>query len=68
MTKSTSILQMKQQQASESETTPSRGERLKRQYSAYDAPTLKEFLWVIGVFALLMAFSWVAYYKVGWFH
>lgn len=48
--------------------TTLKNEGLKKQYSAYDAPTLKEFLWVIGVFALLAAFSWIAYYKLGRFH
>lgn len=41
---------------------------LKRQYSAYDAPSLKEFLWVLAVFALLIALSWVAYHRFGWLH
>lgn len=55
-------------QPAEEETAPIKGEKLKNQFSPYDAPTLKEFLWVIGVFVLLMAFSWVAYYKLGWLH
>ena len=40
----------------------------KLKYSSFDAPTLKDFLWVIAVFALLVAFSWIAYFKLGWFH
>lgn len=38
----------------------------KRQSSAY-APTTKDFLLVILAVALLTTFSWVAYYKLGWF-
>ena len=30
--------------------------------------TLKDFLRVIIVVALLIAFSWIAWFKFGWFH
>lgn len=41
---------------------------MKKLHSTYEAPTIKEFLWVVVAFALLIAFSWIAYYKLGWFH
>ncbi|MGZ8524307.1 MAG: hypothetical protein ACXWV1_07750 [Chitinophagaceae bacterium] len=36
--------------------------------SGDEAPTLKQFLMVILITALLIAFFWVAYNKFGWFH
>jgi hypothetical protein len=33
-----------------------------------EAPTLKDFLIVLLVTAILIALSWIAYYKLGWFH
>ncbi len=31
-------------------------------------PRLKDFLMVIMAVAVLIAFSWIAYFKLGWFH
>lgn len=31
-------------------------------------PRLKDFLIVILAVAVLIGFSWIAYYKLGWFH
>jgi len=31
-------------------------------------PTLKDFLIVLGIVALLIAFSWIAWFGFGWFH
>ncbi len=33
-----------------------------------EAPRWKDFLLVIVVAALLIAFSWLAWFKFGWFH
>lgn len=33
-----------------------------------EAPTLKDFLIVLLVVAVLIALDWVAYFKLGWFH
>ena len=33
-----------------------------------EAPTVKDFLIVIGVLFLLIVFSWIAYFKLGWLH
>lgn len=33
-----------------------------------EAPRLKDFLIVLFIVAALIAFSWIAYYKFGWFH
>lgn len=33
-----------------------------------EAPRLKDFIIVIVVTAILIALSWIAYYKFGWFH
>lgn len=41
---------------------------MKRQATKYKPPTLKDFLLVLLVFGLLVAFSWIAYFKLGWFH
>lgn len=46
----------------------SKKEEIKKQFSAYEAPTIKEFLLVLLVVLLLIVFSWIAYYKFGWFH
>jgi hypothetical protein len=42
--------------------------KIKKQHSAYEAPSVKEFLWVIIAFAILIALSWIAYFELGWFH
>gem|GEM_PF-6803207 len=39
---------------------------MKKQYNKYKPPTLKDFLWVILVFGLIIAISWLAYFKFGW--
>jgi hypothetical protein len=44
-----------------------KNKRIKNKYGD-EAPTPKEFLMVILVVALLIAFAWIAYYKFGWFH
>jgi len=31
-------------------------------------PGLKDVLWVLFVVGLLIAFSWIAWFKFGWFH
>lgn len=36
--------------------------------SGYEAPRLKDFLIVLVIALLLIAFSWIAYYKFHWFH
>jgi hypothetical protein len=41
---------------------------MKRQATKYKPPTIKDFLLVVLVFGLLVAFSWIAYFKLGWFH
>lgn len=41
---------------------------MKRQTSKYTPPTLKDFLLVLLAFGLLVAFSWIAYFELGWFH
>jgi hypothetical protein len=33
-----------------------------------EAPELKHFLIVFGVVAVLIALSWIAWFKLGWFH
>jgi hypothetical protein len=33
-----------------------------------EAPRLKDFLIVFITVAILIALSWIAYYKFGWFH
>jgi len=33
-----------------------------------EAPRLKDFVIVITIAAILMFFSWLTYYKLGWFH
>lgn len=65
MTKSTIIKQQDRQLTADSQMITLRDRSFKKQYSAYEAPTVKEFLWVIGVFALLTALSWITYYKFG---
>ena len=33
-----------------------------------EAPGLKDFIIVVIVFLSLVAFSWIAWFKFGWFH
>jgi len=33
-----------------------------------EAPRLKDFILVLVAVALLIAFSWLAWFKFGWFH
>jgi hypothetical protein len=33
-----------------------------------EAPELKHFLIVFGVVAVLIALSWISWFKLGWFH
>jgi hypothetical protein len=41
---------------------------MKRQATKYKPPTLKDFLLVVLAFGMLVAFFWIAYFKLGWFH
>jgi|GEM_PF-2380321 len=34
----------------------------------FEAPQLKHYLIVLGVVALLILFSWISWFKFGWFH
>jgi len=42
--------------------------RDKRERLGDEAPTWKEFVIVILVVAILIAISWVTWFKFGWFH
>jgi translation initiation factor 2B subunit (eIF-2B alpha/beta/delta family) len=68
MTENTIVNNQDNQLQGSTETASEKSKAMRRQYSAYEAPTVKEFLWVILVFATLIALSWVAYFKLGWFH
>lgn len=41
---------------------------MKKQRFKYKPPTLKDFFLVLLFFGFLVAFSWIAYFKLGWFH
>jgi len=33
-----------------------------------EAPRLKDFIIVLIIVLIMIAFSWIAYFKFGWFH